>query len=373
MRGAPFSKEISKVKQTIFAVAALAIAAAVPAHALVTDGIPTTTQATYNLAQAYPCTVATYPVLTLPSGTTTVTLQTGVGISDLRTWCGGGGELLHGTGHPGILALARKGNFLDVNCFVVRPGNNFECSVQAYRLIKEVPGSFKCPDVYGLPHFAPDSNGVLQLVPYRYFQYGTGVRTWWSLNFTQPGTRFILEVVSVCRTRTVTDTVVTFGNASVKRDRWIWRVVANTDTLLNLIQLMHGGAVSTLEVPCILGEDMYDALIKAQARLATAVGAANQTDIGNAIFDFEALIVANCLFVEVLNPLVTFPGAPQFGAPNIQPPGNLAQTVFFGQGSAVAGIIDTIEHPCCCKLLVDLEWIALRNGIIGQTPRLPTF
>jgi hypothetical protein len=358
------------VKQTIFAVAALAIAAAVPAHALVTDGIPTTDRAAYNLAQAYPCAVATYPTLFLGPVGNIATTPTGVGISDLRIWCGAGGDLLHGTGHPGILALARKGNFLDVNCFVVKPGPNYECSVQAYRLIKEVPGSFKCPDVYGLPHFDVDGN----LIPYRYFQYGTGVRTWWSLNFTQPGTRFVLEVVSVCRTRDLDkDAVVKFGNASVKRDRWIWRVVANTDTLRNLIELMHGGAVSTLEVPCILGEDMYDALIKAQERLDTAVKSANLTDIGNAIFDFEALIVANCLFVEVLNPLVTFPGAPQFGAPNIQPPGNLAQTVFFGQGSAVAGIIDTIEHPCCCKLLVDLEWISIRNGLTGQSPTLPVF
>jgi hypothetical protein len=71
---------------------------------------------------------------------------------------------------------------------------------------------------------------------------------------------------------------------------------------------------------------------------------------------------------------VAYPGPDQFGAPNIQPPGNTAQTVVFGnQGSAVAGIIDTIEHPCCCKLLVDLEWISIRNGLVGQTPTLPVF
>ena len=100
----------------------------------------------------------------------------------------------------------------------------------------------------------------------------------------------------------------------------------------------------------------------------------NQTDIGNAIFDMEALIVSNCLFTEVLNPLVFFPGPPQFEAPNVQLPGNLAPTVTFpGNGTAVAGIIDTIENPCCCKLLVDLEWIAIKNNIIGQTPTLPVF
>jgi hypothetical protein len=40
---------------------------------------------------------------------------------------------------------------------------------------------------------------------------------------------------------------------------------------------------------------------------------------------------------------------------------------------AIAGIIDTLEHPCCSKLLEDLEWITLRQGLVGQTPTLPTF
>ena len=42
-------------------------------------------------------------------------------------------------------------------------------------------------------------------------------------------------------------------------------------------------------------------------------------------------------------------------------------------GPPIAGIIDTIEHPCCCKLLVDLEWISIRKGLIGQMPTLPVF
>jgi hypothetical protein len=138
---------------------------------------------------------------------------------------------------------------------------------------------------------------------------------------------------------------------------------------------MHGGAVSTLEIPCIIGEDMYAALVAANATLRAAIATGNKTTIGDAIFNFEALIVANCLFVEVLNPVVTFPGTPQFtDVAGFQPPGNLAPTVTFaGGGSAVAGIIDTIEHPCCCKLLVDLEWIAIKNGLIGQVPTLPVF
>jgi len=347
----------------------LAMAAAVPAHAL-TDTIKNFNQATYNLAQAYPCTVGTYdPTL---------------GIADPRLWAGictvggNGIALVPGPGvatprgaAPGVICLARKGLALDVNCFAVASTGNGQfgpCFVQAYRLIKQVPGSFKCPDVYGTPHFDKDGN----LLPYQYFQYGTGVRTWWSLNFTQPGTKFILEVVSVCRAADVVNGVP--GAAQVHKDTWTWRVVANVDTLENLIEVMHGGAVGTLEVPCIIGEDMYDALVKAKDRLRTAITGGNATEIGNAIFDFEALVVSNCLFVDVLDPLLEFPGPMQFSAPNIQPPGNLAPSVKVGtQGTAIAGIIDTIENPCCCKLLVDLEWIALKNGLVGQQPTLPLF
>jgi hypothetical protein len=364
------------VKQGLLTLAGvtLAMAVAMPAHAL-TNSIQNFNQTAYNLAQAYPCTVGTYP--------------TSEGISDLRVWAGVCGNnnvtVSDGTtfpgATPGLLCLARNGLALDVNCFAVAAGTNVSpaqfgpCFVQAYWLTKQVPGSFKCPDVYGLPHFFVNGDGDTQLQPYTYIQYGTGVRTWWALNFTQPGTIFTLSVVSVCRSAPSSGGLP--GPAFVHKDTWTWRVVASPETMAQLIEVMHGGAVSTLEVPCIIGEDMYDALKSAQSNLAGAVASGNTTNIGNAIFDMEALIVSNCLFVDVLDPLQAFPGAQQTFAdgtvvPGIQPPGNLAQTVKIGaNGSAIAGIIDTIENPCCCKLLVDLEYIAIYNGVIGQVPHLP--
>jgi hypothetical protein len=360
------------VRKSLLCLAVLGVSALVsPSFALDTSSIRTIDRTPFNLAEAYPCVVGTYAD---DLGITPQQLFKGVCI-DTRVGPPGAS--------PGTLCLVRKGLILDVNCFSVIPeGQTGPCFVQGFQLIKEVPGSFKCPDVYGLPHFDDKGN----LIPYRYFQFGSGVRTWWSLNFTQPGTRFILEVVSVCRTAIVTPgptvngvptTIITAGSPLLHKDRWIWRVVADVNTLRYVIEVMHGGAVSTLEVPCILAEDMYDALVIARQKLEDAIdssAADRLTSIGNAIFDMEALIVANCLFVEVLNPLVAFPGPDQFGAPNIQPPGNLAQTVFFGgEGSAVAGIIDTIEHPCCCKLLVDLEWISISQGLQGQSPTLPVF
>jgi hypothetical protein len=376
------------VKRSLLTLAALSltVAAALPASAQITGGsITVNNQGTFNLSEAYPCTPGTY--------------ASTLGVSPLGVFTGTCPAQAGAAGAgPGILCLSRSGNILNVNCFAIIPnGQAAPCFVQAYRLTKQVPGSFKCPDVYGLPHFDKDG----KLLPYQYFQFGTGVRTWWTLNFTQPGTKFILEVVSVCRTAPVLQLgkdglpvkdangnpiiLVPGGQAQLHKDVWTWRVVADANTLLYVINLMHEGAVGTLEIPCIIGEDMYDALIKAQTRLAGAVGGGNQTDIGNAIFDMEALIVTNCLFTEILNPLTFFPGPLQhfdFGKdnathvdiPGIQPPGNAAPTVSFtGDGTAIAGIIDTTEHPCCCKLLVDLEWISIKNGLIGQTPTLPTF
>jgi hypothetical protein len=341
--------------------------ATAPAFAQInTSSIRTIQFGPYNLAEAYPCTVS----------------SADVGVTDQQLFTGTcAAQSGPAAAAPGILCLQKHSGteVLDANCFAVIPSDEAPpIFVQAYQLIKQVPGSFKCPDVYGLPHF--DSNG--KLIPYQYYQFGGGVRTWWSLNFTQPGTQFILQVVAVDRSAPVMGedkngnpvTLVPGGSPRLHMDVWTWRVVADVNTLLYVINVMHGGAVGTLEVPCIIGEDMYDALISARQTLSNAIDTGDLTAIGNAIFNMESLIVANCLFVEVLNPVVAFPGPDQFGAPNIQPPGNTAPTVTFGSmGSAIAGIIDTIEHPCCCKLLVDLEWITIRQGLIGQSPTLPTF
>lgn len=354
------------------ALTALIVMAAVPASAQInTSGMTNYDRTVFNLAEAYPCTVGTY--------------DASIGIADPQVFAGVcASQPAAPAAAPGLLCLARKSFSLDVNCFAVTPTGEFGCVVQAYRFFKMVPGSFKCPDVYGQPHFMKDSSGNLVLQPYIYVQFGSGIRTWWSLNFTQPGTRFLLQVVSACQfiPRDSLGNPTGVQRTHLHVDSWRWRVVADEHSLGSIIDLMHGAAVSTLEAPCILGEDMYDALKSAQARLATAIestAASRLSDISDALFDMEALIVANCLFVEVLNPLLAFPGAMQSFAdgtvvPGIQPPGNLAQTVVFGpQGSAVAGIIDTIEHPCCCKLLVDLEWIAIKNSLVGQTPTLPVF
>ena len=126
---------------------------------------------------------------------------------------------------PGILCLPRNGTGPRRQLLRRHPrhGQFGPCFVQAYRLIKEVPGSFKCPDVYGLPHFDDKGN----LIPYRYFQFGTGVRTWWSLNFTQPGTRSSSRWSASAAP--VPPPPACRATAVIHKDSWIWRVVADVE------------------------------------------------------------------------------------------------------------------------------------------------
>ena len=80
----------------------LAVAASLPASAQITGGtIPVNTQGTFNLAQAYPAQVGTYPL--------------NLGIAALATFNGACGATPSTTGAvPGTLCLKRTGFILDV-------------------------------------------------------------------------------------------------------------------------------------------------------------------------------------------------------------------------------------------------------------------
>src|SRR5207249_1112223 len=153
-RGPPVPEPMQgglKVKRSLFslALAGLAVMAAVPASAQInTGGITAFERGIFNLAEAYPCSVGTYAGA---SGITNEQIFTGTCASQ---------DGVPGAA-PGILCLRRDPIHtlnLDVNCFAVTPAGEFGCVVQSYRLFKLVPGSFKCPDVYGLPHFDDKGN-----------------------------------------------------------------------------------------------------------------------------------------------------------------------------------------------------------------------
>jgi hypothetical protein len=273
------------------------------------------------LAQAYPCATGSYP--------------SELTINELACFRGRSAEPAGPGAVPGILSLARRGLELDVNCFVVSPPNaTGPCRVQSYRLIKANP-----------------YQGV-------FIQFGKDVRTWWSLNFTPPGTTFTLIIDSVCPVTGPTPLLF-------KRDIYVWRVIAYPPTMLRLIDLMHTSAVGTLEVPCILSEETYDCLVALVRLLDEVTETLSEPPtlgelliVRDVIFELELFLLVNCLSIDIAYPVLLFPGAPQFEEPAYQPPGNLSSLVFVGEGGAFGGILDTVENPCCSILLADLDFIA---------------
>jgi hypothetical protein len=259
------------------------------------------------LAQAYPAVPVPLP-----------------GLADDRSFGGIRQGEVNARAVPGVLSLETKlvGGIprLNVDRFATcGPGE--AKYVQSYRLTKAVPASEKCPTTYETRI---------------YHQFGTGIRTWWTLQFTPPGTIFTLDVTVRCtdpRRRKVTFHI----------DRWTWEVVATLDSLESVIHLLHTDAVGTTEVPCILGEDLYRALVEGVARLREARDESRQA-FEDAIFNMEGLVTGYAVFDDMADGPAWFEDGP---------PGNGIEQSSLG----FAGILETAENPCACKILVDLEYI----------------
>ncbi|MCL6576190.1 MAG: argininosuccinate synthase [Kyrpidia sp.] len=161
---------------------------------------------------------------------------------------------------PGVFCLATKsdGTF-DWEAFISGfkgTGDDSCCEypvVQYIDLLKVSPPSQKCPIFGG----------------YKVYQTGTpknvkGIRTWWPLAYTMPGTTFTLTLKGMCQD----------GNKKKPyKEVYKWTVVANPDTFDLLIDLFHTNSLGELEVPSIVGEDTYAALKKCAAKLKQAVDA----------------------------------------------------------------------------------------------------
>jgi hypothetical protein len=238
---------------------------------------------------------------------------------------------------PGIFALDTVGGGgdpvrLNINCFVSCPEGQTQPFVQNVRLVKEIPGSGKCPNTFA---------------PRTFFQFGaSGIRTWWTLIYTQPGTTFTLELTVRCLTPN--------GQPAIHQDIWKWKVVVTFESLRAVINVLHTNTLGTTEVPCIASEDMFHALQDSVDRIEEKINADVPDVVGaqDELFNMEALIISFTAFTDC------------FVAENVFsqafPPSNDLQNGDFG----FTGIIDTIENPCACKLLADLEALALCEGII---------
>jgi hypothetical protein len=299
-------------------ISVLALCVTTPSFAQIIVGSPTVIEhpapgQCYQLAEVYPGTTGTYTS----------------GISPNQCWSGPTQSVNNIKAVPGIFCLERiPSTFkLNINAFATCGVGEQSPAVQSFRLKKQIPGSMKCPDTYK---------------PKTIWQFGSGIRTWWTLLYTQPGTKFVLEVTVRCLTKLT-------NQPKIHIDRWSWEVVADLTVLDLVIDALHQGTMGTMEIPCIAGEDMYEALKAALTDLKTAPDRASQQD---ALFNMEALVIAYTAFGEFMDGDVWFPAGP---------PSDIAPLTPFN----IAGIIDTLENPCGCKIIVDLEYIGTALGIVS--------
>jgi hypothetical protein len=280
------------------------------------------------IAQAYPVDPATHYE--------TVPCRDNASISPNNRWSGPTQTTTNSRAVGGVLSLAVKPNsnppVLDVSAFADCTGEGVSPFVQSYRLRKDIPGSDKCPTTYEAQTF---------------YQFGTDIRTWWTLIYTQPGTKFTLDVTTRC--------LDLWGRPTLHIDRYVWEVVATFESLLNVIDVLHTGALCTTEIPCISSEDMYDALVESVEAIADIdiVTPQDRYNAQNALFNAEALVIGFACFVDCFIPQDVFSA--------MFPPANSLQFGDYG----FTGLLDTLENPCACKILVDLEYIAKCYGIVS--------
>jgi hypothetical protein len=255
---------------------------------------------------------------------------------------------------PGVLCLATDPitKLLNVNAFVY-PACCTNLVMQIVSLTKDAPGSRKCPETYR---------------PVRHVQSGLQqIRTWWPLMYTLPGTKFTLTIKGRC--------LEGLRAGEMFTDTWCWTVVANPETFRLLIDWFHTSEIGLLEIPCIVGEDAYRELLRCADELAAAVQAfradpnngALREAAQNVIFGCESFLMMNTFFSDFVD--LSFPfdylGNPDDDFPNGPPP-NLSQpsSASFPTESGFIGILDTLENPCACKLISDLDDIGIRFGIL---------
>jgi hypothetical protein len=320
------------MRKQLWAVAALMLLALQPARAQ--SKSPTVTTFNFKILQTQPCNPARADqvgFVPLPSG-----------ILNTDRCVVGGTDTMSSMGTKpacrfvgGVLCLDPGANG-DFASFTGGGPAGTVVAIQGIKLIKTVPRVPKCPDLWPGQTFVQTGN--------------TGIRTFFPLKFTPCDTTFTLQIEFGSVDRTVPRNVV-----DVRVNQFVFTVTVTPDTLAWVVDALHCEPLGVCEVPCITDEALFQTLTNQAGTIASSTG--DLLKLNNALDTFEATVVANCLFqLRVfsfsdkgqLNPCAIFNGTL---------PSN-STTGAFG-----FGIVDTVENPCCCKLIADIR--CLKNSLIG--------
>jgi hypothetical protein len=343
------------MRKLLFAAVATAIVALQPTLALAQgprqpgsgkDGVgatsPTTgISVTRQILQAIPVSATT---LGIPpsSGFTTFTrcvVGTSNGVAD------GSFEHIRFVGNILCIDPGPNGDFAS---FALNCPSGTTPVIQGVKLIKTVPAVAKCPDVY------PGATFVQTPAT-------TGIRTWWMLKHSPPGTNFRLEVeVSCVGPDPGTGRQVV---RAVLLNVFQFRVTITPDTLSWVVHALHNEPLGLCEIPCITDEALFQLLIDQSNTIRNEANAGfpRIRQLNTALDVMEATIVRRCLFL--LGTWQVDANGRVLPCANINggvPPSN------FTVGSLGFGIVDTLENPCCCKLIADLAFLKLT--LIGNDP-----
>lgn len=218
--------------------------------------------------------------------------------------------------------------------------------IQGVKLIKTVPFSPKCPDVY------PGMTCIQTPL-------STGIRTWWPLKFSPCNTTFkiCVEYALVSApsggTRGVPTDVIT--------ECWTFQVRIPPEVLSWVLQALHVEPLGVCEVPCITDEGLFSLLLSQADAVRRAARNGDLVAINNSIDTMEWTLVRYANFLTsvaqvnadgTVIPCTLFPDGCPWG--NYTVPD-------FGWG-----IVDTLENPCVCKLVTDL--FCLKTSLIGTDP-----
>jgi hypothetical protein len=252
-----------------------------------------------------------------------------------------------------------------VLCLDPGPNGNFESflsdcpaglvpAIQGVKLRKVEPRIPKCPDTY--PGIDFTQTGI------------SGIRTFWALKYTPCDTTFTLDVEIGCVGK---DALGRERVSQVRLNRYIFKVVARAETFRWVVEALHCQPLGLCEIPCITDEGLFQRLlsqadaIKNQALAAQAGSQSDLRALNDTLDRTESLIVKFCLFTfatwsvddkGVVNPCAIFEAK---GGKGFIPGNRTIEKFGFG-------IVDTLEHPCCCKLIADIYCI--KGALIGRDP-----
>ncbi len=216
------------------------------------------------------------------------------------------------TSVPGVLEIVPGDDWSN---YVSVSAASGEYAIKSVRLRKLIPEFLQCSWVYN------DLPDVLQ-------RGSENIRLWWPLMYEAPGTRWILEIAW---------TVPGQNPPVLYNETWTWQVHADLSHLGYLMDLFHELPWGTCEVPLI----SYSALYYVMRNVVHVIGQAWPNDPLVAlawVLILENGIIDHCISVCPPSPM---------------PYDELGRL----------GITNTDENPACCKLLIDIEYIAFDMGI----------